>query len=57
MPLSKELLDVLACPQCKGPLEYKEKADQLVCGTCRLIYAIQDGIPVMLVDQATPLAV
>lgn len=52
MALSKELLDVLACPQCKGALEYKQAENRLVCGICRLSYEIKEGIPVMLVDQA-----
>ena len=51
MTLSKELLDVLACPQCKGALEYKETENQLLCGKCHLAYEIKEGIPVMLVDQ------
>ena len=50
--LDKELLEILACPKCKGDLEYKEKEDQLVCHTCRLIYKVQDDIPVMLIDEA-----
>lgn len=50
--LSKELLDVLACPKCKGALEYKQTENRLVCGTCRLSYEIKESIPVMLVDQA-----
>lgn len=53
MPLSIELLDVLACPKCKGALEYKESENRLQCGACRLSYEIKDDIPVMLVDQAT----
>ena len=52
MPLSKELLDVLACPKCKGALDYKEMENRLLCGKCRLSYEIKEGIPVMLVDQA-----
>lgn len=52
MALSKELLDVLACPKCKGELEYREKEARLVCAACRLSYEIKDDIPVMLVDQA-----
>lgn len=52
MPLSKELLDVLACPKCKGALEYKESENRLLCRKCRLAYEIKEGIPVMLADQA-----
>jgi uncharacterized protein YbaR (Trm112 family) len=50
--LDKELLDILACPKCKGDLEYKAKENQLICMACRLIYAVKDDIPVMLIDEA-----
>ena len=50
--ISKELLDILACPKCKGPVELTEKADGLVCKSCQLLYEIRDDIPVMLIDEA-----
>ncbi|MEE4310503.1 MAG: Trm112 family protein [candidate division KSB1 bacterium] len=50
--LSEKLLDILACPKCKGELEYKEKEQELICHTCRLKYHIKDDIPVMLIDEA-----
>lgn len=50
--LSKQLLDILACPKCKGDLEYKEKDQQLICDSCRLKYNIKDDIPIMLIDEA-----
>jgi len=52
MTLSNQLLDVLACPKCKGALDYKESENRLLCEACRLSYEIKDDIPVMLVDQA-----
>jgi hypothetical protein len=52
MPLSPELLSILACPACKGDLVYEEGAQRLVCNACRLRYRIVDGIPVMLIDEA-----
>ena len=52
--LDKELLEILACPKCKGDLEYNAKEDQLTCHACRLIYKVQDDIPVMLIDEAEP---
>jgi uncharacterized protein YbaR (Trm112 family) len=55
MALRKELLDILACPKCKGELEYPPPGDRLVCPACRLAYAVRDDIPIMLVDEATPL--
>lgn len=50
--LSKELLEVLACPKCKGPVELVEEGAALTCAACRLRYPITDGIPVMLIDEA-----
>jgi len=50
--LKKELLDILACPKCKGDLEYKKADQKLICHACRLKYAIEDDIPVMLIDEA-----
>ncbi len=55
MALDKELLDILACPKCKGDLEYRQEQSQLVCLACRLIYEIKDDIPIMLIDEAKPL--
>lgn len=50
--LSKELLEILACPKCKGDLEYDQKNEQLICQACRLKYNIKDDIPIMLIDEA-----
>jgi len=50
--LDKELLDILACPQCKGDLEYDRDHQKLICNSCRLKYAIRDGIPIMLIEEA-----
>lgn len=50
--LDQKLLDILACPQCKGDLEYKQNEEKLICHKCRLIYSIEDEIPVMLIDKA-----
>lgn len=55
MAVSKELLEILVCPKCKGEIELTENEDGLVCHACRLKYEIRDDIPVMLVDEATPL--
>jgi uncharacterized protein len=54
MSLSPQLLEILVCPKCKGPLEYREAESVLVCGSCRLSYPIRDDIPVMLIDEAKP---
>lgn len=55
MAIAKELKDVLACPKCKGELEFREQDRKIVCHACKLVYRIEDDIPVMLVDEATPL--
>jgi uncharacterized protein YbaR (Trm112 family) len=55
MALSKDLLDILACPQCKGEVKLTAAEDGLVCAACRLVYPIRDEIPVMLIDEALPL--
>jgi uncharacterized protein YbaR (Trm112 family) len=55
MALSKDLLDILACPQCKGDIRLNEKQDGLICDTCKLLYHIKDDIPIMLIDEATKL--
>lgn len=52
MPLSKKLLEILACPQCKGPVRPVGEETALVCDLCRLSYPVRDGIPVMLIDEA-----
>jgi len=56
MSIDKELLDILACPQCKGELTLTPEEDGLVCATCKLKYPIRDNIPVMLVEEAEPVA-
>ena len=55
MSLSRQLLEILVCPKCKGELEYREAEQSLICHTCRLRYPIRDDIPIMLIDEATPL--
>lgn len=55
MPLSADLKEILACPQCKGDLEFHEDRGEIHCRACRLAYRIEDDIPVMLVDEAKPL--
>jgi uncharacterized protein YbaR (Trm112 family) len=55
MALSKELLDILACPKCKGDIHLNQTEDGLVCDACRLMYPIKDDIPVMLIDEAVRL--
>lgn len=49
--INKDLLEILACPQCKGPLRLQGE-DGLLCEKCALLYEIQDDIPIMLIDKA-----
>ena len=54
MPISKDLLHILVCPECKTPLsQLTDAASGLHCETCRRIYPIRDEIPVLIIDQAT----
>jgi uncharacterized protein YbaR (Trm112 family) len=54
--MDSRLLDILVCPLCKGPLLWRPAAEVLVCRPERLAYPVRDGIPVMLDDEARPLA-
>jgi uncharacterized protein YbaR (Trm112 family) len=53
--MDKSLLDILACPNCKGSLIYRKSEQELVCPICRVAYPIRDDIPVMLTDEARAL--
>jgi uncharacterized protein YbaR (Trm112 family) len=53
--MDSKLLDILACPLCKGPLQYVKSQQLLICRADRLAYPIRDGIPVMLEDEARQL--
>ena len=55
MTLAPQLLAILVCPKCKGALDYRKQVGALDCRACQLRYAVRDGIPVMLIDEATPL--
>jgi LSD1 subclass zinc finger protein len=50
--ISRDLLEILACPVCQTPLAYNEDKDQLKCGTCHRVYPVRDDIPVLLVDES-----
>ena len=54
MAVSKELLEILVCPKCKGGVTLTEREDGLVCDACALEYEIKDDIPIMLVEEAKP---
>jgi len=52
MALNRELLDILACPKCKGAVALTEDEAGLVCEKCRLLYEIREDIPIMLIEEA-----
>ncbi|MDD5385213.1 MAG: Trm112 family protein [Gallionella sp.] len=53
--MDAKLLDILVCPLCKSPLVYQKAAQELICKADRLAFRIEDGIPVMLADEARKL--
>jgi len=55
MPVAPELKEILACPRCKGPLEFRDEAAEVRCLSCRLVFRVEEDIPVMLLEEARPL--
>ena len=55
MTVPPELLELLVWPRCKGPLDHQPAEDRLLCPACRLAYPVRDGIPIMLIDEASPI--
>lgn len=53
--MDSRLLEILVCPVCKGPLENRKPAAELVCKACKLAYPVRDDIPVMLEGEARTL--
>ena len=53
--IKQELLDIIACPKCKGTVQLNDEKDGLICQACQLVYEIRDDIPIMLIDEAKPL--
>jgi uncharacterized protein YbaR (Trm112 family) len=53
MGVSKELIDILICPNCHGNIEYDEQGQKIRCtGKCGYVYPVRDDIPIMLIDEA-----
>jgi len=50
--LDKALMEILACPKCKGDVQYNDQKNALICPACQLAFPIRDDIPVMLIDEA-----
>ncbi len=57
MTINQALLDILACPKCKGDIYLTDAGDGLICDKCKLMYEIKDDIPIMLIEEARPLTV
>lgn len=55
MALNKALIDILACPKCKGALELAEDESEFRCQSCRLAFVVVEGIPNFIIEEAKPL--
>ena len=55
MPLPKDLLELVACPKCKGKIALEPDEGSFVCAACKLRYAVVDGVPNFLIEDAKPL--
>jgi len=55
MPLNRELIEILACPKCKGKLELRPDESAFTCDACKLSYAVVDDIPNFIIEEAKPL--
>lgn len=55
MAIPDELKEILVCPKCKGELDFRESANDIVCHACKLVYRVEDDIPVMVIDEAKAL--
>ena len=53
--LAPALLAILVCPKCRGALEYRASEESLLCHACGVRYAVREGIPIMLIDEVTPI--
>ena len=53
MPVDPELLEILACPNCKTKVDLVKNGTALKCQQCKRVFPIKDDIPVMLLDEAT----
>ncbi|MBI5137642.1 MAG: Trm112 family protein [Nitrospirae bacterium] len=52
MPLDETLRAVLACPRCKQALDYRPRPETLDCAPCGLRFRVDDGVPILLIDEA-----
>jgi uncharacterized protein YbaR (Trm112 family) len=54
MALDTRLLQIIVCPRCRSELAYDEEKAELRCSACRLVYRVEDDIPILLIDEAVP---
>ena len=54
MSIDKRLLDILICPACSGDIAMEAAGRGLECQACGRVYPVRDGIPVMLIEEASP---
>ena len=55
MALNRELIDILACPKCKGAIKLRDDQSAFECGTCKLAYPVVDEIPNFIIEEAQPI--
>ena len=55
MALNRELIEILACPKCKGPLTLRPDESAFECGACKLAYLVVDEIPNFILEEAQPI--
>ena len=55
MALNPELIEILACPKCKGALKLRDDQSAFECGTCKLAYPVVDEIPNFIIEEAQPI--
>jgi uncharacterized protein YbaR (Trm112 family) len=53
MAIHPDLLEILACPVCKTPVELVQDGAGLKCAQCKRVYPVRDDIPIMLPEEAT----
>ena len=53
MAVDSKLIELLVCPSCRSSIEYKDRRNLIICTGCELQYPVRDGIPVMLVSEAS----